>query len=133
MSSIARRVADNGVCLVIGGYYGIGNTTEQTFYRVDFLTPRSAAGSQQYLPILRNHRYRINILKVSGPGFGTREEALQTRPTNLETSVNVWDETAVGDVVYDGQYMLGVSHRALTYYREASSQVLTVRTDHPDG
>lgn len=129
----AATSADDGVCLVIGGYYGIGNTTEQTFYRVDFLTPKSAAGSQQYLPILRNHRYRINILKVSGPGFGTREEALQTRPTNLETSVNVWDETAVGDVVYDGQYMLGVSHRALTYYREASSQVLTVRTDHPDG
>lgn len=129
----AATSADNGVCMVIGGYYGAGNTTQESFYRVDFLSPKSAGEPQEYLPVLRNHRYRINVLKVSGPGFATREEALRTLPTNLETSVNVWDETAVGDVVYDGQYMLGVSHRELLYYQNASSQVLTVRTDHPDG
>lgn len=129
----AGTSGEEATCLVVGGYYGTGNTGKETFYRIDFLAPADATGKQAYLPLLRNHRYKVNITQVSGEGFPTREDALKSIPANLETSVTVWDETSVSDVVYDGQYMLGVSHSVLNFYQDASVQTLTVHTDHPDG
>lgn len=129
----AGTSGEDAACLVVGGYYGTGNSGKETFYRIDFLSPADAAGKQTSLPLLRNHRYKVNITKVSGEGFTTREDALNSAPANLETSVTVWDETSVSDVVYDGQYMLGVSRRQLDFYQDPSAQTLTVHTDYPGG
>lgn len=123
----------DAVCLVVGGYYGAENTDRETFYRVDFLAPADAGGKQAYLPLLRNHRYKVNITRVSGAGFDSREDALKSTPVNLETSVTVWNETSVSEVQYDGRYMLGVDRTHLSFYQNASAQNLTVHTDYPDG
>ncbi|MDO5036458.1 MAG: fimbrial protein [Porphyromonas sp.] len=128
---IPERAAGNTIsdapCLIIGGYYGEGNTSEITYYRADF-----AQGSS-YLPILRNHRYRFNITKVSGPGFSSEEEALDSKPVNIQYTVIKWDEADVSALVTDGQYMMGVSSDRLTFYKTHDSQVITIRTDWASG
>jgi len=46
--------------LVIGGLY---NGTDQVFYRIDFRNPVDTTQAQ---PILRNHRYQINVTGIAG-------------------------------------------------------------------
>lgn len=127
-------------CLVIGGYYGEGNTTKETFYRVDFLDSNQPEDQQPaYIDVNRNHRYRFNISKVSGQGFDTKEEALRSLSSSIQFNVTVWNESSVKEVKYDGQYMLGVSQKSLELYKESGSNTdknqtkVVVRTDWPEG
>lgn len=127
-------------CLVIGGYYGEGNTTKESFYRVDFLDSNQPEDQQPaYIDVNRNHRYRFNISKVSGPGFDTKEEALRSLSSSIQFNVTVWNESSVKEVKYDGQYMLGVSQKSLELYKEAGSNTdknqtkVVVRTDWSEG
>lgn len=121
---------DDAPCLVIGGYYN-GSTTV-TYYRADFVTTNSE-GAASYLDILRNHRYRFNLTKVSGPGFETKEQALRSKPENVQYTVTVWNQANLSEVVTDGQYMLGVDNDELTFYRDGSAQPVAIRTDWPEG
>lgn len=121
---------DDAPCVVIGGYYN-GSTTV-TYYRADFVNT-TAEGTPTYLDILRNHRYRFNITKVSGVGFDTKEQALHSRPVNVQYTVSVWNQANMSEVVTDGQYMLGVDNDELLFYRDGGTQTVTVRTDWTDG
>lgn len=72
----------DNTCVVIGGRFGtISDKT--TYYRIDLLyTKYGENGSieeQTYLPIYRNHAYRINITSVNGEGHETPEEAFKAR------------------------------------------------------
>jgi hypothetical protein len=121
-------------CLVIGGKYGTDAQT--TYYRIDFAN--TSGQTIAYLPLLRNHQYKVNITKVKSPGLATATQAFNSRPVNIEASVISWSEGDITDVVFDGQYMLGVSKRELSFTREqrtASSQDndLKVTTDFPTG
>ncbi|MDR1881750.1 MAG: FimB/Mfa2 family fimbrial subunit, partial [Prevotella sp.] len=48
----------NNPYLVIGGRYG-SSTADITYYRLDFVSGNYP--DQEFLPVLRNHRYRFNI------------------------------------------------------------------------
>lgn len=87
--------------LVVGGKYNGAATV--SYYRVDI------ANGKNYLDILRNHLYTINITKVKSAGYSTKEEAFNSRPINIEAEVVVWDEAAIGNIEFDGQFMLAVS------------------------
>lgn len=87
--------------LVVGGKYN--GATMDSYYRVDI------AKGKNYLDILRNHLYTINITKVKSAGYPTKEEAFNSRPINIEAEVVVWDEAAIGNIEFDGQFMLAVS------------------------
>lgn len=87
--------------LVVGGKYN-GAVTD-SYYRVDIVNGKN------YLDILRNHLYTINITKVKSEGYSTKEEAFNSRPINIEAEVVVWDEAAIGNIEFDGQFMLAVS------------------------
>jgi len=92
----------NNPCLVIGGKYNGSTTT--TYYRLDFVKK----STNTWLDILRNHSYVFNITSVGAPGYATAAEALDAAPVNIEVDVLPWND-AGGDVVYNGQYMLGVT------------------------
>ncbi|MDR1883943.1 MAG: FimB/Mfa2 family fimbrial subunit [Prevotella sp.] len=92
-------------CLVIGGRYG-SSTANITYYRLDFVS--GSYPNQEFLDVLRNHRYRFNITKVDGPGYDTAQEAFDAAPVNLTVSLTATDESLTS-YVYDGQYALGVS------------------------
>ena len=121
-------------CLVIGGKYN--GAAKATYYRLDFIktpTPASPRDQAEALDILRNHRYRFNITKVSGPGYDTPEEALSGEPVNIYFDVVVWDEAQVGEVRYDGQYYLAVNKDKFEFGRSESDEPFTIRTNWEGG
>lgn len=125
-------------CLVVGGTYT--GDAQPTYYRVDLAntTGSGASAVVTYLPVLRNHNYKVNIADVTGTGFNTPSDAFKSRPVNIQASILNWNDATITDIVFDGQYMLGVSQGEFTFTREArntasSDNILSVTTDYPSG
>lgn len=100
---------DNVPCLVIGGYYGAGNTTEETFYRADFAQYEDSKVAE-YKSILRNHRYIFNIRSVTSPGFKEPEKALNSITTKMKLEVEAWNEIPL-NFYLQGNYFFSVDKR----------------------
>ena len=139
-----KKNRDDRFCLVIGGYYtadgAVENTTAETWYRVDFFAGAPDSTSEEDIAsncydILRNHRYRLNIRSVKGPGYDTEEEAFNSQPVNLETEILAWEEYDMNENTFDGQYQLTVDKGEVTLYEEGTlnPQLVKVFTDHASG
>lgn len=106
---------DQLTCLVIGGYYN-GSATK-TYYRVDFYDRSKDPATVTRLPILRNHRYIVNITSVSGAGYPTPDDALSTSPSQLSATVTAWNEADLDDSEMEdlpGLYQFTVSQSTKT-------------------
>jgi hypothetical protein len=110
-------------CLVVGGRYG-GDASD-SYYRVDFLEDGN------FQDILRNHRYLVNIVSVTGPGYKNPDEAFRNKAINMNTDILVWNENNMYDVVFDGQWYLSVSRDIVHISREKQDTAeLFVITDY---
>lgn len=123
----------NATCLVIGGIYT--GDSQPTYYRVDFAQTSSTT---TYLSLLRNHHYKVNISEVSGPGLATPADAFNSRPVNIKAEIIEWNDGQISDIVFDGQYMLGVSQGEFTLPRNEltasnDNNALSITTDYPSG
>lgn len=105
----AESDMDEVACIVVGGYYGAGNTTEVTYYRADFATYTNGQVNA-YKPILRNHRYVFDIKSVNGPGFEKPEQALKAISSPMTLNVVDWNEVPLNFYV-QGDYYLSVKER----------------------
>lgn len=114
------------------------------YFRIDFLTsaqkdnadPEVAADGKlhyDYIDLLRNHRYLVNILKVDGLGYETKKEAAKYSAANIAYNVLVLDETKIGDVMYDGQHTLAVTQDEFSVGKYGSRPDYFVKTTWPDG
>ncbi|MCD7935923.1 MAG: hypothetical protein LUG98_03610 [Tannerellaceae bacterium] len=114
---------ENNVAIVIGGRYG-SKTAAITYYRIDLVKHDNGVSSTEWLPVLRNHRYRINITKVLNRGYDSKEEAFAAMGlnTNLEVDIEDKDEN-VTENVYDGQYRLGVDKTTFTVDKDGISSL----------
>ena len=83
--------------------------------------------------MLRNLPLSGEYQAVGGPGFDTEEDARKGPAANIMYNVVVWNESMMSDVLYDGQYMLGVSADHFTFYREGGSLTAKVQTSWPEG
>lgn len=124
----------SNTCLVIGGIYE--NDSNETYYRIDFTN--SSETTVTYLPLLRNHCYKVNITALAGAGYTSPEEAFKYPTFNIESEIISWNESKITDIVYDGQYMLGVSQREYIFSREeraiySDDNALLITTDYPEG
>lgn len=120
--------AAKATAIVVGGTYG--DDTSPSYYRLDFL----ASDRKTYKDILRNHLYRFNIVNVTGRGRVTADEAFNSAPNNMVVDILEWNDGDVGDIVFDGQYYLGVSPADVTLHKDAKAgNSLTVVTDVPGG
>ena len=133
-----KGVGDEGMlkntCLVIGGKYD--GDTKDTYYRIDFVDAKST--NKDYLALLRNHQYRVQVTAVKGPGFDDPETAFQSRPVNIEASIVEWSDGDINDIIFDGQHLLGVSQSEFLFSREERTAEsldndLYVVTDYPAG
>ncbi len=120
----------NSTCLVLEGLYK-GN---KAFYRVDFTYERSGSNTN-YMPLLRNYKYDVQILLADGPGYTSLDDAINsyTVLSNLKTRLIYYDMSDVRDIVFNGQYMLGVGDDAPAVSKEAQDLSLKVFTDNPNG
>ncbi|MDR2468927.1 MAG: FimB/Mfa2 family fimbrial subunit [Tannerella sp.] len=126
-----NNYAHEATCLVVKGIYQ--NDTQPSYYRLDFLD-----GAGNYRDILRNHHYMVNIVRVKGRGYATPEEAFAARPVNMVAEILDWDDGQMGDVVFDGQYMLAVNRGEFEFTSEARTGAdtdnrLLILTDYPTG
>ena len=112
-----------------------GVTPGTTYFRVDFLKRdgKEATAKYTYLPLLRNHRYKVDIQNIGGLGFDSEDDAKKGPSANIMYNVLVWDESEMSNVKYDGQYMLGVSKNMVKTYKSGGSMQFNVQTSWPKG
>ncbi|MDR1273123.1 MAG: BACON domain-containing protein, partial [Odoribacteraceae bacterium] len=120
-------------CLVVGGYYKVnpGDPDEDpvlSYYRVDFIDDAS-----KYLPLLRNHRYAVEIQSVSGHGYPTADDAYKNKPANIVVNIVPWNEGEMNEVEFTDQRYLSVDKSELVFYAEGTPKSLLATTDFPDG
>lgn len=112
-----------------------GNASRETYFRVDFLEKngKEATAEYTYLSLLRNFRYKVNVTNIGGLGFDSEDEAKKGPAANIMYNVVVWDESTLSNVVYDGQYMLGVQNDKLLFHKNGGTFSTKVQTSWPKG
>lgn len=120
----------NRMAIVVKGSYN-GNTS--SYYRMDFINKEKALTN-----VLRNHLYQFNIKSVSGNGHSNPDDAYNSQAKNIEVEVLEWNDGAIGDIIFDSQYMLGVSKAQFSFPKHqqtasGTDNKLTVTTDVPEG
>ena len=91
--------------IVVGGFYN--GVATSTYYRIDFNdngTPR------KLIDVLRNHRYGMNIVSVSGVGYPTADEAYNSVTTGMNVEVIDWTH-ANQDIVFDGAHWFHIERK----------------------
>lgn len=117
---------NNRMALVVGGIYN--NSGRETFYRIDFVVGGNLVN------VLRNHLYQFNISEVWGDGYADVETAYNSLAINMAANIYEWDETNMGDVWFDGQYVLSVRPGSeLEFYKNQGTQTIEVKTDYSGG
>jgi hypothetical protein len=86
------------------------------FYRVDML-----GKDGELLPILRNYRYRLNVMKITGSGYPTIEAAAAVPNPSLSSTVEI-NELGISTVVFNDQYKLGVSATAIVFKADGTPE-----------
>lgn len=112
--------------LVIGGFYD-NNTADTTYYRADFVQ------NDEFIDILRNHIYLVNIVAVNGNGYDDPDIAWRSKPVNLELDVIAWDDDGGYNIAWDSQFWLSASRNHIDFYRYAECQEMYVYTDYITG
>ncbi len=137
-SIIGENSLLSNTCLVVGGKYG--GDRDVTYYRIEFANTIGLNTTATFLPLLRNHNYKVNIKAVNGSGFLTPEAAFNSNPTNVKmvASILIWDNSQITNIVFDGQYMLGVSQDNFTLsnnprFETCDDNTLSITTDVPSG
>lgn len=123
----------DAVCLIVKGTIGDGKST---FYRVDFTKNGEKGEAVEYLSLKRNYKYIITVTEASGIGYESFREALAsyTVMSNLKFRVIHYDREKVKDVVYNGQYMLGVGESEVSVTQHQNNgYAINVFTDNPGG
>lgn len=122
--------ANAGECtLLVKGAYSANGQSKDYWYRIDFITQKN-----QLLDILRNHRYRVNIKAVNGPGYESADEALKAPASNLEYDVVEFDENDPNEIEYADGYYLAVDRSEVELYAHGDpGQLLTVKTNLDSG
>lgn len=112
-----------------------GTAEGETYFRVDFLEKygMEATAEYTYLSLLRNYRYKVDIRNIGGLGFESEDEAKKGPAANIMYNVVVWDESTLSNVVYDGQYMLGVQNDKLLFHKNGGTFSTKVQTSWPGG
>ena len=104
-----------------GDYYTSATECGKYFYPVDF----NEENGKTYIPLLRNNRYHFTITGVTGRGHDNLGEAVAAMGvmSNLKTSLLVVDESGIRNIVWNGEYFLGIEKEEVTLDAAANSTV----------
>lgn len=81
---------------------------------------------KQPISPVRNHRYIINISRVSGPGYLSLEEAMAA-DYSADVLLEIVDNNDdITDIVVDGKYELGVSSNLVSFNGSGSKTIATI-------
>lgn len=118
-------------CLVIGGKYD--SAESPTYYRVDLWYKNTAGQTEEiiYRDVLRNSSYNVTVTGVTGPGYGTEDEAFRAKRADIQADVQIWDETDLGDIAFDGKNFLGIGTMEFTVGKFGESGLIQTVTSSP--
>ena len=104
-----------------GDYYTSATEHGHYFYPVDF----NEENGKTYIPLLRNNRYHFTITGVTGRGHDNLGEAVAAMGvmSNLKTSLLVVDESDIRNIVWNGEYFLGIEKEEVTLDAATNSTV----------
>ncbi|MDR1415129.1 MAG: BACON domain-containing protein [Odoribacteraceae bacterium] len=92
-----------------------------------------SAGVYTYLPLLRNHKYTVQIKEVNGAGYPSAAEAYAHKPSNIVASVLAWDEGELNDIVFNEHYYIATDQHTLTFYSGGGTLALLAATNGASG
>ncbi|WP_280746451.1 MULTISPECIES: hypothetical protein, partial [unclassified Parabacteroides] len=99
-SDIKSSTNDPAFLVVKATYKGQANC----YYRIDF------ANSGSFIPVKRNHAYRINITNVKSSGYGSLQEAKDAEPSIIGKDLIVEDvNSEINEIAYNDTDMFGIS------------------------
>lgn len=118
-------------CLVIGGKYD--GAESPTYYRVDLWYKNTAGQTEEiiYRDVLRNSSYNVTVTAVTGPGYGTEDEAFRAKRADIQADVQAWDETDLGDIAFDGKNFLGIGTMEFTVGKFGEGGMIQTVTSSP--
>ena len=116
----------NSTGLVIGGRYK--GSSVNSYYRIEMVN-----SSGTLIPLLRNHRYTVNITSISGGGFSDVETAWRSVAENITAAITPWNEANLGEVSIPDAYELAVSTSAIRDDGGSKEVGITVRTNYAGG
>lgn len=118
-------------CLVIGGKYN--GAESPTYYRVDLWYKNTAGQTEEiiYRDVLRNSSYNVTVTAVTGPGYGTEDEAFRAKRADIQADVQAWDETDLGDIAFDGKNFLGIGTMEFTVGKFGEGGLIQTVTSSP--
>lgn len=115
--------------LIVRGTY----KSTQYYYKIDLGTITASSDPEQsatvsYLPLLRNHRYTVNITGVNGPGHAAIKDAQESK-SNLQTTITAWNEAELYEIKRDGDNVLGVSKTDINLRWAQTTTTFKVKTN----
>lgn len=94
---------DDPTCMIIKGKYRTDTNVsfdniEATYYKLDFIHRDNNTNTNVYYNMLRNFVYTMNIVDVTGEGYGSPEEAIKNPASNnISGNANIDDFTNISD------------------------------------
>lgn len=122
--------------LVVGGIYKDekqnDGTPKVTYYRVD-ITRNDNQGNTKLVEVLRNHLYTLNIVNVSGSGYGDPDAAATGVPVNIDVKVIDWTNVD-NNVDFDRENWFSSESKNIVMPRKQNSvRTIRMETDVPFG
>ncbi len=127
--AVANDKTLKATCLVVGGVYD--TDTDTTYYRLDFAEYDVSNVFQNYLPLLRNHKYTFTIQNVSEGGYPTPDEAFYGKKASIIATIQIWNLGDMPDVEVSEDYYLKVSQSSFNISKDEYKGKITVETDYP--
>lgn len=120
--------ANNPTLIIKGSFNGTSG-----WYRFDFANVNPATLATTYLPLLRNHHYKMYITAINGPGYTDKQDAINSKPGNVGTEITVWDGENVNGH-WNGNYEIQFSGYEANFSQFATPtpQVITIKTNVPE-
>lgn len=110
--------------------YNGPNGTKNGWYKIDLIDKVT----KERFHILRNHKYLINITKVSSYGYATENEASTAPASNLEYEITDTD-LAFNNIMSNGQYAIAtnIDEIAIIPSEAVATNTFQVKTIVPSG
>lgn len=132
-NGISAAERKDAICLLLYGYNKQGTDKGFYYYRVDFTYDGKNGQKAEYMPVLRNYKYLVNIDKIEGTGYQNSDEALNDLSVKSNSRVRIITYNLADDIksfVYNGQWTLGTDLDTLHFQDAADTKTLKIYTDY---
>ena len=101
----------NNSRMVVSGYYD--NSSDLSFYPIDFRRTDAVSGNKEFMAVLRNHQYILNVTHVTGAGYEDEETAANSVPADITASIIAWTQISE-DIIFDGVNYFHIEKKNIT-------------------